>query len=131
MFDDLDIVSSRMVTTNHEIIYILGMRDGGAEFAYIAERVGKDKSTISCIILCYSWETFNRRTPRTPNLRVTTEHDDRMLVRTVLNNCRTTLGDITNKILLAISPAQSNVVSAKSAFRSIWQSKNRSFLLNT
>jgi IS30 family transposase len=90
--------------TEREVVYIFGLRDGGLQPTEIANRFGRDKSTISCILQNYSWETFTGLHPRPGATRRTSIRDERMLVRTALSNRTTVLGDITNTTALTISP---------------------------
>jgi hypothetical protein len=96
--------SSRRVTTDNEIVYILGMHDAGAQPVDIADRVGKHHTTIDRVTTTYDWETWSGRLKPNSRPRRTTSRDDRMLVRAALNNRRVVLGDITNDLAINISP---------------------------
>jgi hypothetical protein len=90
--------------TEREVIYILGLHDGGLKPLEIAIRFGRDKSTITCVLQNYSWETFTGLHSHPGPPRHTSERDDRMLVRAALANRTTVLADITNSMALTISP---------------------------
>lgn len=87
-----------------EVVYILGLHDGGLKPLQIAIRMGSDKSTITRALQTYSWKTFTRLHPRPGAARRTSERDDRILIRAALNNRTTILIDITNSTALTFSP---------------------------
>ena len=90
--------------SERETIYILGLHDGGMSPHGIAIKINWNKSTITCMLQRYLWETFNGLATRLNPPRRTTKRDDRMLVRAALTHRTTILADITNSTALNISP---------------------------
>ena len=87
-----------------KVIYILGLHDRGLTPLEIAIRFGRDKSTITCVLQNYSWETFTGLHSRPEPARHTSERDNKMLVQATLANRTTVLTNITNSMALTISP---------------------------
>jgi transposase len=92
------------LVTEFETVYILGLHDGGMSPLAIACKLDRDKSTITRIIQHFSWDTWTGHPQRAPISKITTERDERSLVRTALTNRTTILRDITNHTALTISP---------------------------
>src|SRR5579862_6752553 len=67
MSDRPSLPSSRSVTIDTEIIYILGMHDAGAHPSDIAARVGRRRTTIDRVTETYDPESWSRRMK--PNVR--------------------------------------------------------------
>src|ERR1700736_6976174 len=89
--------------TETDVIYILGLHDGGMSPLAIACKMERDKSTITRILLRFSWETWTGFPTQTSRPRITTERDDRVLIRSALTNRTTILSDITNVTPVVIS----------------------------
>ena len=85
-----------MVLFDMEIVYILSLSDGGLLEAAVAQKVHKDRSTISKVLTHYFklWNNFTGLTLSSWRPRTMSKCDNKMLTQATLGNRRTFLSDI-------------------------------------